>query len=351
MNTLTSGKHLPKEQPIYSEPLVVQRPATEPMMSTRITKSTKKRKRDQLSETMKTDINKPNLKQLKLTNMDTTFDPTKIELNILDQKTGEGELTKKKVQRKQKVFKDGDQPSTPSRENVKTNPNFKPTTFSNKHSPKKESVGDPQIKLQSDPLMSPSLVPAKSNLLNSDPECVPISFSANDQPSTLQDLTPIHRSQTGCPNLLQRSNQILNPLPLGPLPSRSGRSKSASRPQSIANQTTPVPHVSHNTLPRNNAVFILWKGKVLEPSFNQLRKFKGNLNYIMKNVGFREPTSRELAFKEIRILFQNQLFRPTPYQLLQAQGDLHALKSMFPNVVSQSLEAPLTSRRRRNHLF
>jgi len=87
---------------------------------------------------------------------------------------------------------------------------------------------------------------------------------------------------------------------------------------------------------KNGACFIPWKGKILEPSYNQIRKFGGNLDLIMKHVGFRDPTPRELGYRQIRIYFSNQILVPTPRELLQAKGDLHLLKQMFPNRVLDS---------------
>ena len=46
---------------------------------------------------------------------------------------------------------------------------------------------------------------------------------------------------------------------------------------------------------------IPWKGKILTPTANELRKFEGNLNNIQTHLGYREPNERERQFKDIRI--------------------------------------------------
>ena len=61
-----------------------------------------------------------------------------------------------------------------------------------------------------------------------------------------------------------------------------------------------------------------------------------DLNLIKEHVGARDPTPKELNYKQIRIYFQNQLLTPTPRELLHARGDLHALMVMFPNRTSTS---------------
>lgn len=85
---------------------------------------------------------------------------------------------------------------------------------------------------------------------------------------------------------------------------------------------------------RNGACFIPWKGKILEPSFNQVRKFGGCLDQIMKHVGARDPTPQEASYRQIRIVFMGRLLTPTPNELLQARGDLHTIMRMFPNRIS-----------------
>ena len=83
-----------------------------------------------------------------------------------------------------------------------------------------------------------------------------------------------------------------------------------------------------------SACFIPWKGVILEPSYNQIRKFGGNLDLIRDFVGSRPPTEKERNYKQIRIFFANHLLTPTPRELLEVKGDLHLLIKTFPHRAS-----------------
>ena len=73
---------------------------------------------------------------------------------------------------------------------------------------------------------------------------------------------------------------------------------------------------------------IPWKGKILTPTANELRKFEGNLNNIQTHLGYREPNERGRQFKDIRIRWKGQTLKPTPRQLLQSKGILNELLYM-----------------------
>lgn len=91
---------------------------------------------------------------------------------------------------------------------------------------------------------------------------------------------------------------------------------------------------------RKSACFIPWKGVILEPSYNQLRKFGGNLDLIRDLVGSRPPTEKERNYKQIRIFFANQILTPSPRELLDVRGDLKLLMSKFPHRITFQATRP-----------
>jgi len=109
-----------------------------------------------------------------------------------------------------------------------------------------------------------------------------------------------------------------NPAPMPLSRSLNGQHRA---PTPLRNQ--PIHPNPQNSPYKNGACFIPWKGKILEPSYNQIRKFGDDLNLIMEQVGARNPTPKELHYKQIRIYFSSRVLTPTPRELLQAHGDLH----------------------------
>jgi len=71
-------------------------------------------------------------------------------------------------------------------------------------------------------------------------------------------------------------------------------------------------------------LIIPWRGRILTPTVNQLREFKGDLNLISQVLGSREPSGEERNYK-IRLTWKGFVIWPTPYQLSLAKGDLNAL--------------------------
>ncbi len=65
----------------------------------------------------------------------------------------------------------------------------------------------------------------------------------------------------------------------------------------------------------------------------------------MKHVGARDPTPQEVTYRQIRIVFMGKLLTPTPNELRQARGDLHVVMKMFPSRVSQYISHDPTRRR------
>ena len=181
----------------------------------------------------------------------------------------------------------------------------------------------------SQPHHVPNYVCNQANRYNcTDPlsiECFPLPLR---QPSFPKSQSQYHQGRV-FRRLVHPINRSAQPPP-PKLPAHQ-----QSNPVAPQRSQPPVQHPQSSPY-RNGACFIPWKGKILEPSFNQIRKFGGDLNLIKERVGARDPTPKVLNYKQIRIYFQNQLLTPTPRELLQARGDLHALMMMFPNKVSAS---------------
>ena len=93
-----------------------------------------------------------------------------------------------------------------------------------------------------------------------------------------------------------------------------------------SNQRGPKNTSGYYHSPRGERRFIIpWKGKILTPTANELRKYEGNLNNIQANIGSREPNEKERSFKDIRIRWKGQTLKLTPRQLLQSKGILNEL--------------------------
>ncbi len=71
-----------------------------------------------------------------------------------------------------------------------------------------------------------------------------------------------------------------------------------------------------------------------EPTYNQIRKYRGNLDLLREFVYRRQPTEKEKDYKQIRIYFAGHVLTPTPRELLATQGDLNLLMKMFPHRAS-----------------
>jgi len=82
---------------------------------------------------------------------------------------------------------------------------------------------------------------------------------------------------------------------------------------------------------RSQKLAIPWKGKILRPSYQQLRDYHGNLNHILSDLGGDTPSESEKSFNSIRIPWKNQILWPSPYQLLTSEGDLNRLMTLIKN--------------------
>ena len=152
------------------------------------------------------------------------------------------------------------------------------------------------------------------------------AYNSSYSPMTYAPAQAQHQGRVHRRLILPKTRPILTPN-MNSYPQHLRQSNLNSRAQEI-NRIPQAPTQS------NSACFIPWRGRVLEPTYNQIRKFGGNLNLIMEHVGARDPTPREHNYRQIRIYFANQLLTPTAKELLEAHGDLRALMSMFPNRVS-----------------
>jgi len=76
-------------------------------------------------------------------------------------------------------------------------------------------------------------------------------------------------------------------------------------------------------------LIIPWKGRILTPTYNQLRKHEGNLNSIERALGSRSPQWHERNYKSIKIYWRGETLQPQPKQLLDTKGDLNELRKVL----------------------
>ena len=86
---------------------------------------------------------------------------------------------------------------------------------------------------------------------------------------------------------------------------------------------------SHNQAERavndDNIHFIIpWNNNIITP---ELRQYKGRLNDIYKNIGYRECRGKEVNYQGIRLFWKGRMLKPTARQLLEAEGDLNRLQN------------------------
>ena len=74
---------------------------------------------------------------------------------------------------------------------------------------------------------------------------------------------------------------------------------------------------------------IPWRGKILTPLPSQLRRFKGSLDAVERNLGNRDPIGKEMKWKEIRLPWKGRVLYLTPKLLLQAQRNLNEVVSIL----------------------
>jgi len=74
---------------------------------------------------------------------------------------------------------------------------------------------------------------------------------------------------------------------------------------------------------------ILWKGKIIRPSYRDLRDYHGNLDHILASQGGDIPSEFESKFKKIQIPWKNYILWASPRQLLLAEGDLNKLDHLL----------------------
>ena len=80
---------------------------------------------------------------------------------------------------------------------------------------------------------------------------------------------------------------------------------------------------------QSKTLYLPWKGRILTPTFNQLRKFGGNLDSIMMNLGSIEPVGAQKQWTQLRIKWKGETLLPSPNQLFQSGGDLNRLKEII----------------------
>jgi len=98
------------------------------------------------------------------------------------------------------------------------------------------------------------------------------------------------------------------------------RKKSCSTPNQDLNL-----NLSKHSSYQERKLTILWRGKVLRPTYSQLREFKGNCNMIASLLGAEEPLPHERNYHKIRIFWRGKVMLITHSQLLEAEGDLNRL--------------------------
>ena len=84
---------------------------------------------------------------------------------------------------------------------------------------------------------------------------------------------------------------------------------------------------------------ILWKGKIIRPSYSQLKDYEGNLNSMLESIGGDIPTRSEEGFKSMKIAWKKRILYASPYQLLKARGNLYQLEENL-NRLSSSKRFP-----------
>lgn len=139
----------------------------------------------------------------------------------------------------------------------------------------------------------------------------------NQQPATLQG--PLNPRGEYCPPLYYQHHQLqISPLNAQP------------------NLATGINHHRGPGIKKENTLILPWRGKILTPTFNQLRKYGGNLDAIMANLGYHEPEGPQRNYHQLRIKWKGDLLFPTPTQLLQSKGDLNLLKEILVQAQSTS---------------
>ena len=110
----------------------------------------------------------------------------------------------------------------------------------------------------------------------------------------------------------------------GPMSLEYQISKTRSSDSSTSNHSNPQKKMAKISIP--------WKGRIIKPTYAQLREFKGNLNSILVELGGEECPLEQRTPKKIGIHWKSRTLWVTPYQILQAQGDLSQLERiLFPN--------------------
>ncbi len=230
MNTSKLVNHITEEQSTSLRQLPSQFPAGESLPSS------KKRKKNQISQTLPLNSNELDLKKLKSQDTDTHQDPIEVKLNKRDLKDNEESLIKKKVLRNQRSSNRKDQLSPSSRANVSTISNSQPSTSPNNNSPEKDGESYLQIKHKNNSSIKTSLVAFTPKPLNPEDKSTSVTVQLRNQSSNLrgshQDTIPSLQAQVGeCANLSDERKHKSHPFSPHPLPSRSGRSRGFSHSQ------------------------------------------------------------------------------------------------------------------------
>ncbi len=102
-------------------------------------------------------------------------------------------------------------------------------------------------------------------------------------------------------------------------------------------QSTFPPHLKYNLKESNTLnstiakkLKIFWKGVILTPTRKQLLTYKGKLDDVKRNLGFRKPKHHEWNLP-LEIEWNGSILYPTPSQLLRAGGNLHTLQNIIFN--------------------
>ena len=74
---------------------------------------------------------------------------------------------------------------------------------------------------------------------------------------------------------------------------------------------------------------IPWKGKIIKPTYQQLKDFKGDLNLLMETIGAEDPSGKEKNYEKVKIEWKDKIMWATPYQILRAEGNISNLEAFL----------------------
>jgi len=80
----------------------------------------------------------------------------------------------------------------------------------------------------------------------------------------------------------------------------------------------------------SRTLLIPWKGRIICPTFTQLKASEGNLDLLESRIGSRAPMPEERNFK-LRFVWKGFVLWPTPQELHSAKGDMNSLLKFCSN--------------------